>query len=358
MKPYGSVGVVRPALVAAFPHEGSPEEKLRFLLRFAILAPSGHNMQPWKFRIQGPTLELLGDFTRTLPVADPENRELVMSCGAALLNLRVAIRNFGYTAVTELCPDPARPELLATVRLFGQAPPGRTDHRLFKAIPERRTNRNPFEARNIPRALLYRWQRAAAYEDAWLHLVDTPDERRALADLVAQGDAELGASRRYREELPRWMRPNQAVEAIERDGVPGYALGMGNLASAISGPSGALHGGRDRDLVLKAPAVFVLGTDEDDVEAWMIAGQALGRVLLAAQGEGVTASFFLQPIELPHLRTRLSDLIRELGYPQITFRLGYGGRVPPTPRRPVREVLASMTTGAAPDPDSELSTVS
>jgi hypothetical protein len=110
-------------------------------------------------------------------------------------------------------------------------------------------------------------------------------------------------------------------------------------------------------LVTKAPAVFVLGTDEDNVEAWMVAGQALARVLLAAQAEGVTASFFLQPVELPHLRAQLSDLIRENGHPQITFRLGYGSRVPPTPRRPVREVLTSTATGAAPQPENKLSTV-
>jgi hypothetical protein len=118
-------------------------------------------------------------------------------------------------------------------------------------------------------------------------------------------------------------------------------MGLGDLASSLTGalPLGAMHARRNHDLVVKAPAFFVLGTDEDDVEAWMLAGQALARVLLAAQSEGVTASFFLQPIELPHLRARLTELVREIGYPQITFRLGYGSRVQPTPRRPVADVL-------------------
>ena len=343
MRPYSSVGVAgtRPALAAAFPQDGAPEEKLRWLLRYAVLAPSGHNMQPWKFRISGDTLELFGDFSRALPITDPQNRELVMSCGAALLNLRVALRNFGHTAISELCPDPDRLQLLASLRLVGQAPAGRTDHRLFKAIAERRTNRNPFEARAIPRALLYRWQRAAGYEDAWLHLVDTPEERAAVAALVAEGDRELSDRREYRDELPRWLRPNQSLNALQRDGIPGYAMGLGNLASSLTGalPIGAVHAQRNRDLVMNAPAFFVLGTDEDNPESWMVAGQALARVLLAAQSEGVTASFFLQPIELPQLRSRLSEIIREIGHPQITFRLGYGSRVQPTPRRPIADVL-------------------
>jgi hypothetical protein len=343
MRPYSSVGVAgtRPALATAFPHEASAGEKLRSLLRYAVLAPSGHNMQPWKFHISGETLELFGDCSRALPVTDPQNRELVMSCGAALLNLRVALRNFGYTAITELCPDPATPYLLATLKIVGQAPPGRTDHRLFKAIPERRTNRNAFESRAIPRALLYRWQRAAGYEDAWLHSAETTEERLAVADLVQQGEQELANRREYRDELPRWLRPNQSFNALQRDGVPGYSMGLGDLASTLTGalPLGTMHARRNHSLVTNAPAFFVLGTAEDDVESWMIAGQALSRILLAAQSEGVTASFFLQPIELPHLRARLIQLIGEQGYPQITFRLGYGSRVQPTPRRPVSDVL-------------------
>lgn len=343
MRPYSSVSVAgtRPALTLSFPHDASSERKLRCVLQYAVLAPSGHNMQPWTFRIEGDTLELFGDFSRTLPEADPQNRELVMSCGAALLNIRVALRNFGYTAITELCPDPERPHLLAALKLTGQAPAGRTDHRLFKAIPERRTNRNAFEPRPIPRALLYRWQRAAGYEDAWLHLVDSPQERQAIAEMIAEGGRELATRNPYCEEIPRWLRPNNQINSVPRDGVPGHAMGLGDLASSLVGASslGAIQARRDCDLVMKAPAFFVLGTDEDDVGAWMLAGQALGRVLLAAQSEGVTASFFLQPIELPHLRSKLSATIRENGYPQITFRLGYGARVQPTPRRPISDVL-------------------
>jgi hypothetical protein len=347
MKPYSGVSVagsfpVRSPLSASeFPYEGTAREKLEFLMKYAVLAPSGHNTQPWKFRVSGATLELYGDFARALPVIDPQNRELVMSCGAALLNLRVAIRNFGYTAMTELCPDPGEPALLARLELCGRAPSGRTDHKLFKAIPERRTNRMPFDARPIPRALLYRWQRAAAYEDAWLHIVESPAERRAVAELVAEGERLLGADREYRNELSRWLRSN---DSFERDGLPGYSLGLGDLSSRIAPqvmlPFGGLHARRNMEMVEKAPAFVVLGTADDSAESCMIAGQALGRILLAAQAEGVAASFFLQPIEVERLRAQLMTVIGEPeGLPQITFRLGYGPKVTPTPRRPLGEVL-------------------
>src|SRR6266567_1447408 len=86
-----------------FPVDGTSEEKLWSLVRYAILAPSTHNTQPWKFRIHGNVVELYADFTRALPVVDPEHRELIMSCGcgAALLHLRIAIRCFGYACNME-----------------------------------------------------------------------------------------------------------------------------------------------------------------------------------------------------------------------------------------------------------------
>jgi hypothetical protein len=104
--------------------------------------------------------------------------------------------------------------------------------------------------------------------------------------------------------------------------------------------SGAFRGRRDEELITQAPAFCVLGTETDTPSDWIIAGQSLGRVLLSAQSEGVSASFFLQPIEVPDLRRRLMELLpEEHGYPQITFRLGYGPRVPPTPRRPIQDML-------------------
>ena len=360
MKPYGGVSAtgavpVRPSLAATgFPYEGTASEQLQFLVRYAVLAPSGHNTQPWKFVISGSKVHIHGDFNRAMPFADPDNRELVMSCGAALLNLRVAIRNYDLTAMTDVCPDPDRPDLLATVELTGVAPSGRTDHRLFKAITDRRTARVRFESRPIPRALLFRWERAAAYEDATLFVVETSEQRAAIAELVAEGDRILGENPEYQTELAAWLRSN---DAVGRDGLPGYSMGLGDLSSRVAShityPVGPMQASRDRSFVIDAPAFAVLCTERDDPESWMIAGQALARVLLSAQAEGVSASFFLQPIEIPELRRRLTELLPDgTGYPQITFRLGYGPRVPQTPRRPLSNVI---TTEQSREPVEEIS---
>ncbi len=130
---------------ADFPATGPPAEQLRFLLHYAVLAPSGHNTQPWLFKIDGDTVELYADRSRALPVVDPDDRELTISCGAALLHLRVALRHFGYTGTVNPFPDPEDPDLLARVCMGKSREASAGEHALFQAITMRRTNRQAFE---------------------------------------------------------------------------------------------------------------------------------------------------------------------------------------------------------------------
>ncbi len=58
---------------------------------------------------------------------DPLGREMLISCGAALYGLRLAVRSLGYLPVTELFPDPARLRLLARVRPGAAMPAGKWD---------------------------------------------------------------------------------------------------------------------------------------------------------------------------------------------------------------------------------------
>ena len=95
-----------------FPASGENKEKLRFLLNYAVLALSGHNTQPWLFKVNGGEVELYADRTRGPPVVDPEDRALVISCGAALFHLRVAIGHFGYADETPLLPNAGDSDLL------------------------------------------------------------------------------------------------------------------------------------------------------------------------------------------------------------------------------------------------------
>ena len=167
---------------AAYPLSGPSWEKLSFCLNYAVLAPSSHNTQPWRFQIGLDDIKLHADRTRALPLVDPHDRELMMSCGAALFHLRLAIRYFGYADDVDLFPDPLDRDWLAQVQM-GQPRAMKADEQaMFHAIPKRHTNRLPFEKRPLPCHLADSLRHAAAQEDATLSIID--DDHRRLA---AQG---------------------------------------------------------------------------------------------------------------------------------------------------------------------------
>jgi nitroreductase len=327
--------------VDEFPLLATDDDKLRALVHYAVLAPSGHNTQPWKFRVHDGVLELRADRSRALPVCDPADRELVISLGAALFHLRVAARRFGRHLLVETLPDPDDRDLVARCRLGAEEPPTTEERRLFAAIPRRRTSRFPFDDRVVTLPVSEDLRRAVVAEGAWVCQVE--DEVKAsLADLVAEGDRRLLGDARFRHELARWVHPNHSSH---RDGVPGYAQGVGDVAS-LFGPFvvrnfdlGKGQSARDHELALAAPLLLVIGSSADEPSDWLTTGQALARLLLTAHDEELHASFLNQPVELDDLRERLRALLGRPGVPQLVLRLGYGRDPRATPRRPVSDVL-------------------
>jgi hypothetical protein len=335
------------SLERAFPVWGGPAERLRYLLQWAVLAPSRHNAQPWVFEIEGEEVRVYADPVRALPVADPDGRQLVMSCGAAIVNLRVAAAHFGHATTTEVIAGHRRDGLLARVRLEERRSSTPELEEMFQAIPRRRTNRLPLEGREPPEGLVTKLLREARQEGAWLRPVEE-HERRAVADLVAEGDEVQWSSSRFRAEVAGWARPNSTSR---RDGMPGYSLGMSDAAARLhpllvrlKNPARE-EADRDRRRATCCRALLVLSTPRDGKAEWLAAGEALERVLLRATASGLSASYFAQPIESPDLRRRLCGVLIDPGAPQVMLRLGYGLEVRPVPRRPVDEVLRSFDPG-------------
>ena len=321
-------------------------------VRSATFAPSILNTQPWQFVARDSSLELYRDEARTLPVIDPRHRALTISCGAALLNLRLAIVALGHHPDVQLVPDPERHTLLATVRpSHHPTTPSRAELRLYDAMPHRRTSRVPYADQPIPPEAVVALEEMAAIEGATLRVL-TSVEAAQMTTLVRQADTMQRASDDIRRELARWTsQPRGSV-----DGLPDDALGP-----LRSDPSGVVRDfGLSRPIADRARATFepeptlaVLLTDEDDSAAWMRAGQALQRVWLEATAAGLAVSLLTQPLELPSLRWSARPLLAHLptsrampgtshrgGWPQVVLRLGVASsRTPHTPRRPVDDVL-------------------
>jgi hypothetical protein len=206
-----------------FPTTGTPEEQLKFILNYAILAPSSHNTQPWLFRIDADAIYLYGDRTRNLPVADPQGRELIISCGTALFNLRIALHHFGYVGKIKTFPDSTNPDFLASIEL-GYPIQETTDEKLlFQAIKKRHTNRHDYQDWDVPEALLKWLQKDAIDEGATLLVVKGQIARSSVAEIVAQGDRLQMANSDFRDELATWIRPSTGKS---HDGMPVYTHGI------------------------------------------------------------------------------------------------------------------------------------
>ncbi|GAA1186086.1 nitroreductase [Kitasatospora gansuensis] len=313
---------------------------LEQLLSAAVAAPSVHNSQPWRFRLrpETSTLEVRARSERALPAADPEGRALHISVGAAVLNLRTAARHHGWAAEVRLLPDPAAPDLLATVALSRSARPEplRTAE-LFEAIRHRHTIRTPFTGETVPHAVLDELVLAAQAEGALLHLPDRQETERLLA-LTAEAERRNTTDPAHRDESRAWIQGPGSPPY----GIPVTALGPQDASGHL--PMRDFAAIRPAEHLPPAgfeaePCIAVLTTAHDRPADWLRAGLALEHVLLAATVHQVRASMLHQAMEWPQLRWEARDPAQGPEHVQMLIRLGYGPEGTPTPRLPVSEVL-------------------
>ena len=359
-----------------FPKDSSTYNKLKFFLRYTILAPSIHNTQPWSFRIQNNnTIELYADRKRALPVLDPMGRELTISCGIVLGYLQITISHFGCQYETELpssyVMEKSDNQPLAKISIYDENGSNNTcvnllqkedNDRLFGAIPKRRTSRFGFrfEDRAIPdilRAGFYyivdkyphcqQQQRNEQQEPIWLHITEAINEKDTLADLVAYGDDLLLSNKHYENRLTQWACPNK--RRINGNSKLRYRFGIANLISKINSQTtksilfNKKREEKVREITATSPILVILGSPLDRPLDWISTGMALTNILLLASSENVCCSFLNQPIHVPQLRLKLLDAIgKEKGFPQILLGIGYSRHdTRPSPKRDVEEILVT-----------------
>ncbi|MFD5462226.1 Acg family FMN-binding oxidoreductase [Kitasatospora sp. NPDC127059] len=315
---------------------------LEKLVSAAVAAPSIHNSQPWRFRLQPDTsdLEVRADRSRAVPAADPQGRALHISVGAAVLNLRVAARHLGWAPDVRLLPDPADPELFAAVRLdTPAAAPAPGAEKLYEAIWRRHSIRTPFTGKPVPPTVLDELATAALAEDAVL-LLPGHTETARLLHLTAEAERRNITDDAQRTESRNWIRTGEAPPY----GIPVSALGPQDLTGHLPMRDfSAIHAAEHQAPALfeAEPRIAVLTTEHDTPQDWLRAGLALEHVLLAATVQGVRASLLHQAMEWPYLRWEARDPHQGPGYVQILLRLGYGPEGAPTPRLAPVEVTDS-----------------
>jgi len=316
-----------------------PAGQADYLIATAGRAPSVHNTQPWRFRVGEYAIELYADLGRKLRV-DPIGREMLISCGAALFGLRLAVRSLGYLPVVQLLPDPARLRLLARVTLGAREPMTAAERQMLDALPHRHTHRGPFASGPLPAGLVPRLQHDALAEGAELVLLDEAIGYQKLADIADTVGRRQDLDPVARAEVRRWSR---VTADPAHDGVPAHAF----PASAGRQP-GRLRqrdfdqGRRQGLLPAGGPppaATAVLITLGDGRADWLRAGQALHRLLAHAAVSWVFASLYTQPLEADAIRVLIKDRLALPGTPQMLLQLGLAHTTHATARRSPADLI-------------------
>jgi hypothetical protein len=307
----------------------------------ATRAPSVHNTQPWRFVVRDGGLDILADWGRRLTVLDPRGRQLLMSCGCAVFNARVALAAAGLGITVERFADPIRPDVVARIVPSGSWPPDPVLARLEPAIDTRQTNRRRFADEPVSDDVIAVLRDAAHAEGSELFHVAGDEHRAALATLSQLADTIENADPAYRAELRRWT----SDDPRRLDGVPAFA---------VAHVTGRAHDDiplRDFDTrgmgwlpenteSSTRQCLVLLGTNADNPAAWEQCGEALERVLLEISRLGFTSSPVTQVIEVPRTHAELREALQLRMHPHILIRIGKAPLTTPTRRRRLVEVMA------------------
>lgn len=313
-------------------------DTVRTAMALANRAPSVHNSQPWTWRVGSHSLHLYAQRSLQLPSTDPDGRDLIVSCGAALHHCVVAFAALGWQAKVHRLPNPAEPDHLASIELHRHAP-GEVDIALAAAIPRRRTDRRHFSSWPVSLGDIALIGSRAARMGVTLRRVETTAAFRAL---LAQAVNRHATDPQYQRELAAWSGRRASATGVPARNtpqsdpaatVPGRVFAATALAQPAQAPPAADGG-----------VVLALGTEGDDDLARLRAGEAASVVLLGATAAGLACCPVTEPLEVPDTRAALrSEVFGGQEFPQMLVRMGWAAvdsdPLPSTPRRPLEEVV-------------------
>jgi len=312
---------------------------LQSVVRYATLAANSHNTQPWRFRLEGRTIEILPDFRRRTPAVDPDDHHLFISLGCAAANLALAAAAIGRPGEVSIASD------RAGVRYDFLAGEPKADL-LASAIPRRQSTRAEYDGRAVPTAHLVELERAATTPGVSLALVTDRPRMQKIRDLVLAGNTDQMSDPAFMRELKQWLRFNPRSAMANGDGLFSAASGnpvmpteLGQLAFDRLFDVRAENEKYARHIDSSAGVAIFFG-ERADRDHWIRVGQACQRFALAATALGLKVAFVNQPVEVARLRPHLAAVVGETRRPDLAMRFGYGPTLPYSPRRPPAAVIA------------------
>lgn len=308
-------------------------------LALACRAPSLHNSQPWRWLFDGNTLQLFCDSDRLLPSTDAFGRQMVISCGAVLHHLEIALAARGWTTTVVQLPDEADSHLLATVNVASTDRVSADAVRLAAAITRRRSDRLPLLEPPALDALTASLAALTSDSGTTIELIGR-GQRSELIHASALVASMRQQDSMYQGELSWWTG-----ESTLPEGIPTSSMVSNDehrrVALGRKFPAGRPNA-RRLDVPDDRAAIFVLSTPTDTRRDWLRCGEMLSKVLLECTDQGLSTCALTHMTELPRSREMIRSVSRSGGAPQVVIRVGVtadAAAEKPTSRRPLSEVL-------------------
>ena len=310
------------------------------IARAVSRAPSVHNSQPWQLLVRGAAVDLSERREVGLRRHDPWGRDRMLSCGAALTDLELAVRSLGRECALEVFDDG---DVVATATIGGRRPAGAQEMALYRAIDRRRSHRHPFRHGRVPDS---GWAALIAAAEGKGVRAFVPGRLDKLAEMFGFATRVFREDRGYQRELEMWTAHTAGMYATG-DGVPEDALSDEALPVAgLVRPDTPVPDDARLATRLAAENLLIFCTDTDTRFDHLAAGAALQRVWLTATAKFLVGSVLTQPLHLTGFRERLAETQDLPGVPQAIFRFGHpAAGAAPSPRLPLGELFPHGPTG-------------
>lgn len=298
----------------------------------AILAPSGHNTQPWRFAVTDKgELEVIPDFSRALRIADPKHREIYISLGCVLESIAIFAASKG-------CLVSERTDGIAHILTFTHTGESSLNE-LARAIEKRQTNRSVFDGKRLP----YDHVNVLSALGATLFANGTREYSKICEYVEMGNNIQLG-NNDFKQELKEWMRYNDSDAGNAGDGLSYDTLGAPKIptflrksATAIGMNAGMQN--RTDKKKLDSSSHIALFTSDNDTASLIDCGRRLMRFLLTAETLGVACAYMNQPCEVHTVAEMLAKDLNLATMPQVIVRLGYAPAAPRSRRRPLSDFI-------------------
>jgi hypothetical protein len=309
------------------------------LVRYATLAPSSHNTQCWKFKLEDRAITILPDFSRRCPAVDPDDHHLFVSLGCAAENLVVAAAALGLRAAPSV--DTASRSVRITLEPM---PAVASPH--FKAIAERQSTRGAYDGKPLTSDDLVQLERAGTSERVKVLLLTERPKMEQVIGYVVQGNTAQMNDDAFVDELKAWIRFSGHDAVRLGDGL--FAASSGNpvvpawLGGMMFGLFFTPKAENDKyvKFLRSSAGVAVFVGQASDQAHWVEVGRAYERFALQATTMGVRCAFVNPPVEVPTLRPQFASFLGLGGQrPNLVVRFGRGPKLPPSLRRPVQSVI-------------------